>query len=150
MRLTETILAALEAVREAGKVAAVAYNSPQKVNVDFDAIASPAAVLYLFRDGAYDTESGLLRELADVNVLFLTHQPQLDFNGSANEALLDDMADAAAMFIAELTASGSVEFVGGEVTLRGVYDFNDKNTTGVSLQFRLRELKGRCLNSLRQ
>ena len=150
MRLTETILAALEAVREAGKVVAVTYNSPQKVNVDFDTIASPAAVLYLFRDGAYDTESGLLRELADVNVLFLTHQPQLDFRGSANEALLDDMADAAAMFIAELTASGSVEFVGGEVTLRGVYDFNDKNTTGVSLQFRLRELQGRCLNSLRQ
>ena len=77
--------------------------------------------------------------------MFVTHQSELAFDGVANEQLLDDMAAAATEFVARLVADGRTEIVGDNVALRGIYDFYDKNTTGVSLQLRLREVAGHCL-----
>lgn len=148
MRITEKILNALNAVKAAGYVESVLYNSQYKANVQLDGIATPVAVLYLFRDGAYDTATGLLREEAEINVMFLTHQRELDFDGIANEALIDTMSEAATAFIAEVTRTNNIAIVGDNITLRGVYDTYDTNTTGVSMQFRVRELQGQCINSL--
>lgn len=148
--INTNILSILNSYVESGDLAAVVYNSPTKANVDLDTTAHPVAVLYILRDGSIDLTNGIWTEVAEVNVLFLTHQPELDFNALQNDALLDSMAEVAERFVGDLIASGSCEIVDNNITVRGVYDFNDKNTTGVSLQFRLRELQGRCLNSLRQ
>ena len=145
MYITSAVLGILQSLKADGMVAEVAYNSPTKVNVDMDTMQHPAAVMYLFRDGAIDLASGLYREEAEVNVMFVTHQSELAFDGVANEQLLDDMAAAATEFVARLVADGRTEIVGDNVALRGIYDFNDKNTTGVSLQLRLREVAGHCL-----
>ncbi len=138
MQINNAILTILNSYVESGTLAAVVYNSPSKVNVELDATAHPVAVLYIFRDGSVDINGGLYTETAEVNVLFLTHQPQLDFDGAANDVLLDSMADVARQFISDVVDSNIGEVVGNEIVLRGVYDFNDKNTTGVSLQFRMR------------
>lgn len=126
-------------------VASVVYQWAAKANVELDTTAHPVAVLYLFRDGSIDLTEGVYREIAEVNVLFLTHQSQLSFDGTANDALLSDMIDVATEFVARLLDDGTCEVIGNEIVVRGIYDFDDKNTTGVSLQFRVRELQGHCL-----
>ena len=136
--INSTILSILNSYVESGELAAVVYNSPTKVNVELDTTAHPVAVLYIFRDGTINLDGGTKTESADVNLMFLTHQPQLDFDAAQNDVLLDAMADIAERFIADVIAADFAEFAGNEVTVRGIYDFDDKNTTGVALQFRLR------------
>lgn len=136
MRITSLIVDILNSYVESGTLAAVVYNSPTRSNVDLDTTAHPVAVLYIFRDGTIDLSQGLYSEIAEVNLLFLTHQPQLDFDAVDNDTLLDSMADVAKQFIGDLIAVDAGFIVNDTVEVRGVYDFDDKNTTGVSLQFR--------------
>lgn len=136
--INTTIKSILNSYMESGELAAVVYNSPTKVNVELDTTAHPVAVLYIFRDGNIDLTNGMWNEVAEVIVLFLTHQPELDFDALQNDALLDSMADVAKRFVGDLIASGEGEIVDNNITVRGLYDFDDKNTTGVSLQFRFR------------
>ena len=143
--MKEAIIKILNTYKQHGALAEVVYQSPFKANVELDTAAHPVAVLYLFRDGSLDLATGLLRDIAEVNVLFLTHQPELDFDGATNDTLLDSMASLAATFIADIIASGVGTISGDNVTLRGIYDHADKNTTGVSMQFRLEAAQGRCL-----
>lgn len=145
MLLNDAILSILNSYVESGDLAAVVYNSPTKANVELDTTAHPVAVLYIFRDGEIDLSNGTYNEIADINVLFLTHQDQLDFDASQNDVLLDSMADVAKRFIGDIIASGSGLIVDDNVTVRGIYDFDDKNTTGVSLQFRFRS-NPQCLS----
>lgn len=145
MVLTNAILTILNGLKTDGALEAVVYNSPSKTNVELDTTAHPAAVLYIFRDGSIDLSTGLVRELADVNVMFLDQQDELDFQGLNNELILDNMVNVSKEFISRIIEANVAEIIGDEITLKGIYDFNDKNTTGVSLQFRLRELQGHCL-----
>lgn len=145
MMINTSILSILNSYVKSGDLAAVVYNSPTKVNVDLDTTAHPVAVLYTFRDGTINLQGGTKTESADVNLMFLTHQPQLDFDAAQNDVLLDAMADIAERFIADVIAADFAEFAGNEVTVRGIYDFDDKNTTGVALQFRLRS-HPQCFN----
>ena len=145
MGINKKIKSILNSYVESGELAAVVYNSPTKANVELDTTAHPVAVLYIFRDGEIDLSNGTYSEIADINVLFLTHQDQLDFDASQNDALLDSMADVAKQFIGDLIASNSGDIVDDNVTVRGIYDFDDKNTTGVSLQFRFRS-NPQCLS----
>lgn len=136
MKATNLILSILNGYVQSGALCAVVYNSPTKVNVELDTTAHPCAVLYIFRDGTINLANGTYNEIAEVNVLFLTHQPQLDFDALTNDALLDGMADVAKQFVGDLIASNAGEIVDNYITVRGIYDSDDKNTTGVSLQFR--------------
>lgn len=145
MTITNNILDILDAMKGEGLIEAVQYNSPSKVNVELDSTDHPVAVLYIFRDGALDISTGFYREMADVNVMFLTLQDELDFQGSASETLVDAMAEVAVEFVSRLLDGGVVEFMSDEIAIKGVYDFNDKNTAGVSLQMKLREVQGHCL-----
>ena len=143
--LGSDILSILNGLKDDSYVSSVVYQSPSRTNVDLDGTAHPVAILFLFRDGAVDLSTGLFREVAEVNVLFVTHQTQLDFSGSANDLLMDAMVMTAQEFVARLMESSSVEIVGDEIGVRGLYDYDDKNTTGVSLTFRCREVAGHCL-----
>ena len=143
--MNENILSILNGYVENGELAAVVYNSPSKVNVELDTTAHPVAVLYIFRDGTINLQGGTKTESADVNLMFLTHQPQLDFDAAQNDVLLDAMADIAERFIADVLKADFAEFVSDEIAVRGIYDFDDKNTTGVALQFRLRS-HPQCFN----
>lgn len=136
--INSSILSILNGYVASGDLAAVVYNSPTKVNIELDTTAHPVAVLYIFRDGAINLDGGTKTESADVILMFLTHQSELDFDAAQNDVLLDAMADIAERFIADIIAADFAEFVGNEVVVRGIYDFDDKNTTGVALQFRLR------------
>lgn len=143
--LSSNILSILNGLKDDGYVSSVVYQSPSRTNVDLDGTAHPVAILFLFRDGAVDLSTGLFREVAEVNVLFVTHQTQLDFSGSANDPLMDAMVMTAQEFVARLMESSSVDIIGDEIGVRGLYDYDDKNTTGVSLTFRCREVAGHCL-----
>ena len=143
--LSNNILNILNTLKDEQWLEAVVFGTPAKANVELDTTANPVAVLFVFRDGAIDIAQGMYREIADINVLFLTHQSQLAFGGEANEALMADMVSVATEFVARLIASDMGEVIGDEIAVKGVYDYDDKNTTGVSLQFRMRALQGVCL-----
>lgn len=138
MKLYSDIKNILNGYVDNGALASVVYNAPTKVNVALDTTAHPCAVLYIFRDGTIDLGEGTFSEVAEVNVLFLTHQDQLDFDAAQNDELLDAMAEVAQRFVSDVIAADFGVIVGNTIDVRGVYDFDDKNTTGVSLQFRIR------------
>lgn len=142
--INTNILSILNSYVESGELAAVVYNSPTKVNVELDTTAHPVAVLYIFRDGTINLDGGTKTESVDVNLMFLT-QSELDFDAAQNDVLLDAMADIAERFIADVLKADFADFVGDEIAVRGIYDFDDKNTTGVALQFRLRS-HPQCFN----
>ena len=145
MTLTNNILSILNGLKDEGRIEAVVFGTPAKANVELDTTANPVAVLFVFRDGAIDLAQGMYREIADINVLFLTHQSQLAFDGATNDALMTQMVEVASEFVARLIASNIGEIIGDEIAIKGVYDYDGKNTTGVSLQFRMRAAQGRCL-----
>lgn len=145
MTITSNILAILNALKDEQRLEAVVYNRPTKVNVDLDTTAHPVAVLFLLRDGTIELSNGLYRESAQVNVSFLTHQRELNFDGLSNDSLIDDMSSVATEFVCRIIATSALELVGDTITMRGVYDYDDKNTTGVNLQFTIRETQGHCL-----
>lgn len=145
MQISSTLINILNALRQQGRLESVIYNPPAKVNVVTDTAASPCGVLYCLTDGTIDLTLGQMRERAEVNVLFITHQSQLDFNGTSNEPLLDAMVEVAKDFIADVLESPAIDIVGNEVVIRCLYDFEDTNTTGVSLQFTAEEVQGQCV-----
>lgn len=138
METTTKILNILNGYVEKGTLEAVIYNSASKANVELDVTAHPCAVLYIFRDGSIDLIGGTYREVAEVNVLFLTHQEQLDFDAIENDALMDSMVEVARDFIDDVIGSDIGEIVNDAIEVRGLYDYNDKNTTGVALRFSIR------------
>lgn len=143
--IKETIQGILEALKDEGRLEAVVYQWPAKANVELDTTAHPVAVLFLIRDGSITLVNGLWRETAEVNVSFLDHQEELDFDGAENDVLLDGMAAVAVEMVSRIVSDGRLEIEGDEVGVHGVYDYDDKNTTGVNLQFRVRERGGHCL-----
>lgn len=122
----------------------VTYQSAPKANVLFDNINTPCALLLLFSDRQIDVSKKMWRESAEVNVFFLT-DAAFDFDGLENQRRVDGMAGKAEDFIALVLADGSLEFESTDIAMRQVYDEGDRNLTGVSLQFRVREVQPKCL-----
>lgn len=144
MKVNNAILAILNRYVASELIASVVYNSPTKVNVELDATAHPCAVLFIFRDGAINVDGGTFSEIAEVNVMFLTQQPNLDFNALHNDELMDEMVNVATCFVSDVMAADIGDIIGDEIKMLGLYNYDDKNTTGVSLQFRIRSFP-QCL-----
>lgn len=120
------------------------YQSAPKANVLLDVAQTPCALLLLFTDRSIDISRRTWKEKAEVNVFFLT-DADLDFDGLENQVKVDDMADKAENFIGLLMEDGGIAIDGTSVMMRQVYDEHDRNLTGVSLQFSVTEVRGRCI-----
>ena len=121
------------------------YNRPTRVNVENDYTNTPTAVFYCITD--WETSTDLAREVASVTVGFLEVNPEIDWDGTATEAIIDAMKSVAFDFVARINAAGVVEITTDRVRVRSVFDTNDRNLAGVFLQMELREVVGECMEN---
>lgn len=146
MKAVDEICTVLEAMRTDANsnLQSWQYNSPARANVENDFSDTPTAVAFCLTD--WQVTQGVVREIADVAVGFLTTQPNLDFDGLHNEQRVDEMKDIALDFIARVKSRGIFVFEDDPIKMRSVYDTNDANLTGVFVEVKMRELAGKCLN----
>lgn len=147
MRIKELIKSVLADMVEAEKLSTYIYATPSRQNVDLSYTSTPAALFTVLTDSDIDLKGGMVRETAQVAVDFVTdmQNPTTDFDAEAMEQKIDDMADIAAEFISTLFHADGWEFVGDTVRVTYLYDFHDRNTTGVRVKFTIKELNGVCL-----
>lgn len=147
MRIKELIKSVLADMVEAEKISTYIYATPSRQNVDLSYTATPTALFTVLTDSDIDLKGGMVRETAQVVVDFVTdmQNPTTDFDAEAMESKIDDMADIAAEFISTLFHADGWEFVGDTVRVTYLYDFRDRNTTGVRVKFTIKELNGVCL-----
>lgn len=121
------------------------YNSPGRANVENDYSETPTAVCYCITD--WEATLNIVREVASVAVGFLTVQPNIDFDGLANEVLIDNMKGIALDFVRRISEGGVLEIATDTIRIRSIYNLDDRNLTGVFLEITLREVQGQCLRN---
>lgn len=140
-------MAVLNDLKDENELAEVIYATPTKQNVDLSYQSTPAALVTVLTDGTLDIARGYYKERAEVTVDFVTdmNNPTTDFEANELDTLLDGMAAVATDFVSALYHSTLVELIGDNVRVTYLYDFMDRNTTGVRVRCTLRERDGVCL-----
>lgn len=147
MRIKELIAGVLADMVTAETLSTYIYATPSRQNVDLSYSTTPVALFTVLTDSDIDLKGGMVRETAQVAVDFVTdmQQPTTDFEADEMESKIDDMAAIAAEFVSTLYHADGWEFVGDTVRVTYLYDFRDRNTTGVRVKFTIKELNGVCL-----
>lgn len=148
MQIVTTINTILAAQVTAGVIKAYHYDVPTAQNVKLSrGSESPRALFTCLTDRTFDISHMRARESALVVVDFVTDMGNTttNFDGTAMEAKIDSMADAAIDFIARLKDSTAVRIEDDKVEVTSLYDFMDRNTTGVRLKVNLTETRGTCI-----
>lgn len=147
MNIVTIITGILEAMRSdtASPLKSWQYNSPARVNVENDFSRTPTAVMYCLTD--WQLTAAIVREQARVSVGFLTLQPDIDYEGMENERHVDRCKDIALDFIARVNDDGRLSVTSDPINVRSVYDLNDRNLTGVFVEFDCTEIQGQCLDN---
>lgn len=146
MRIETKLLAILNDIKTAGRLTSVTYQSPAKSNVETDTMTAPMAVLYVVTDHKLDLKRNSARETAEVNLFLLNRNTRLDWDGVGATAYIDAMAQVALEVVARVKADTTMRIDSDQLDVRSVFDLNDTNLAGVSLQFTLTELQGQCIS----
>ena len=121
------------------------YDNKGVANVKFDKATFPIGYLMCIESADIDLGVGCYSESADCLLFFLEKATRIDFDGTENQAKIDDMKQYALYFIKSVLASNQFKFVGDKVTMEMVFDYDDANTTGVVLKFKLKESGAICI-----
>jgi hypothetical protein len=129
---------------QASGVETVMYQSQGAANVDFDRRTPPFGYMVTVSRRKCDIDRLLWQERAAVVVFFLDLAP-LDYNGLANEATVEDMANYARRFLWAVLNDPTLKVTADTVEMRTAFDRYDGNLTGVSLEMEVAASQGECL-----
>ena len=147
MRIETTLLTILNGIKEAGRLQSVTYQQPFKANIDTASMTAPMAVLYVITDHKLDIRKGTARESAEVNIFLMDRNTRLDYDGTtATAAYIDSMAAVGIEVIARIRQDSTIRIDSDAVEVKSVFDQDDTNLAGVSLQFRCTETQGVCIS----
>lgn len=136
--ITNAIVTALSSVNG---ISQVIYDTAYGLNVRTDFGMDAIGMLIAVTDR--NIESGLVKETASCNVII---GRRVDFEQSADaiEPTVVSMMGLAESFLSNLTAGGVVELP-EKIQVKTIYDYNDTNLAGVSIQFDATEMQGHCM-----
>lgn len=121
------------------------YHTPTRGNVEVSRSKKmPMAVFTVITDRTVTIGKGW-RETAKVVIDYLmdSNNPTTSFDGLSMEAKIDRMGDAATDFVARVMAS-DIRITDSSVMVTSLYDFADRNTTGVRISFNCEEKASHC------
>lgn len=128
------------------KLASCQYNDKPTANVRLDSKKpSPTAVLMQLTDWDMDIRSGVLTELANINVTFLSKEGKMDADGDEQEPIIDAMRDLAVEFISRVREIQSIRIEDDTVKVKSVFLASDSNRTGVNITLTIKQKQGGCL-----
>lgn len=128
------------------KLASCQYNDKPTANVRLDSKKpSPTAVLMQVTDWDMDIRSGVLTELANINVTFLSKEGKMDADGDEQEPIIDAMRDLAVEFISRVREISSIRIEDDTVKVKSVFLASDSNRTGVNITLTIKQKQGGCI-----
>lgn len=105
----------------------------------------PGVFVLLQPSGRFHLANGNLRDYPDYQVCFL-RDANREFDGLANDTLVEQMKLLAIKWILAYNASGYFEPLPKDLTYSPIYEMLADKLTGVMLSIRVEELTGRCFN----
>lgn len=128
------------------KLKSYQYNDRPTANVRLDTKSpSPTAVFMQLTDWDMDIKSGVLTELANINVTFLSKDGKMDADGNEQEPIIDAMRDLAVEFISRVREIQSIRIEDDTVKVKSVFLASDSNRTGVNITLTIKQKQGGCI-----
>lgn len=114
-----------------------------QANVALDKVTSPTIVYVLPPSGNLDFNQrrSMVYDAPNAMIAFLA-PTDFDFDGQANDDVIENMKRLAIAFIEAVNISGMFENVEGRQQYNVVYDFLDDNVTGITIEPYLKEICG--------
>lgn len=119
------------------------YNNEEMVNLLIEDNPLPIGIWYLLQDGQIvaDSASGVLRERVQARIYVGDKCENLDFNGIANEAIIEECRDILFRFINSLRLSKELRLESIN-TSRRFYLETDTIITGYMVDLTISEVNG--------
>ena len=143
MQLTNKILNILNSITG---IKTVLYESGYGTNLRLDRRETPAAILYMLQEYTIDLAKGIKREIVDVEV-FICDRCDLSAKGEVVQQKLDTLLPYVNQFVALLTSEKTLLLDGDSINVQMAYGKFDCQTCGYSLQFKISERQGGCIDS---
>lgn len=121
------------------------YTYAEQFNVIAGRCKTPVGVLLIPNKWKLDFNQSHAREHGEFHVYFLTTQPQLDFDATDNETLIDEMIECSVDFVSRVLYDKRLHVEDIDVQMQSIYDANNKNLTGTHVILNLLEQQGRCI-----
>ena len=143
MQLTNKILNILNSITG---IKTVLYESGAGTNLRLDRRETPAAILYMLQEYTIDLAKGIKREIVDVEV-FVCDRCDLAAKGEVVQQKLDTLLPYVNQFVALLTSEKTLLLDGDNISVQMAYGKFDTNVCGYSLQFKVSERQGTCIDN---
>lgn len=142
--ISQKLRTIIEAMQTAEVVGTAMYQTPSRANVDLSDAVEPMAVYFCTTEGQLDIVSQVVRERARVQIAFVKRAADMSVDGATNDNILLSIRPIVADFVARLRADRTLTEPDA-IDYRVLYNYDDTNTTGYLLDFRVAERVGECI-----
>ena len=142
--VSKKIRAILETMQNLHLLNSIIYQSPGRANVDLSAAVEPMAVYFVTTEGTLDIAGNVMRESARVQIAFVKRAADMSVDGATNDNTLLAIRPIIANFVARLRAERTLAEP-DIINYTVLYNYDDTNTTGYLLDFRIAERVGECI-----
>ena len=112
-----------------------------QANVELDRVDKPSVIYILPPAGELDFGWAQVKDRPDAQIAFVA-PTDFDFDGEENDDIIEQMKRLCIRFIKTLNESGLFEQIEGRQPYRVLYDYLDRNVTGIVIEPKLKEEEG--------
>jgi len=112
-----------------------------QANVELDRVDKPSVIYILPPAGELDFGWAQVKDRPDAQIAFVA-PTDFDFDGEENDDIIEQMKRLCIRFIKKLNESGLFEQIEGRQPYRVLYDYLDRNVTGIVIEPKLKEEQG--------
>ena len=112
-----------------------------QANVELDRVDKPSVIYILPPAGELDFGWAQVKDRPDAQIAFVA-PTDFDFDGEENDDIIEQMKRLCIRFIKTLNESGLFEQIEGKQPYRVLYDYLDRNVTGIVIEPKLKEEEG--------
>ncbi len=143
MQIVDNILSKLNSI---DGLETVFYESGFGTNLRIDRKPTPAAVLYLIQGFEIGLNGGIRKDNVDLEVFFFD-RIDLSAKGEAVQAKMDELLPLVNGFVSLLASDKTLVLDGDTIKVQAAYGKFDTNVCGWSLQLKLTEKQGHCIEA---
>lgn len=110
-------------------------------NVALDKVDKPSIIYILPPSGDLDFGWSQVKDRPEAQIAFVA-PTDFDFEGEANDDIIEQMKRLCIRFIKSLNGSGLFEQIEGNIHYGVLYDYLDQNVTGIVIEPKLKEEHG--------
>jgi hypothetical protein len=112
-----------------------------QANEAIDNVDKPSIVYVLPPSGELDVSWAQVKDRPEAQIAFIA-PTDFDFDGEANDDIIEQMKRLCVRFIKAFNESGLFEIIEGKLSYRVLYDYLDHNVTGIVITPKIKEEEG--------